>query len=456
MTGKILALLAASFVLARSEIAQADVTISNKPTSNMSCEAGVCAATARKAVLNVADLQNMLANGDVAVKTGTVANDIEITQPLTWSSTSRLTLDAQASITVKKPVTVTGSGGLTIAYDNQSGSNDLYFFGKGQVTFSDMASSLVINGQSFTLNADLPSLADAMNGNEGGSFALANDYDAKNDSFKHSPVDYFEGNFEGLGHSISHLKLRGGGHQRAGMFAKTGQAIIRDIYLKQVNVRSGNKLYVGALVGDNGAQIVNASVTGTVIGNSDFAAVGALIGANGGLIDRSRSNATVAGHGAGGLVGGNIGVVYRCYSNSTVSGSSAGGLTGSNDGHVFDAYAAGSVTGSDLAGGLVAGTGGSQSVVGAYSTGGVSGLTTGGLVGTDFNLTVSDSYWDLDTSGIADPGQGAGQPADDPGITGLTDAQLKSGLPKDFDPKIWGSNPNINGGYPYLRANPPQ
>jgi hypothetical protein len=33
--------------------------------------------------------------------------------------------------------------------------------------------------------------------------------------------------------------------------------------------------------------------------------------------------------------------------------------------------------------------------------------------------------------------------------------QLKSGLPEGFDPHIWGSNPNIDNGYPYLPANPP-
>jgi hypothetical protein len=32
---------------------------------------------------------------------------------------------------------------------------------------------------------------------------------------------------------------------------------------------------------------------------------------------------------------------------------------------------------------------------------------------------------------------------------------MKSGLPDGFDPAIWASDPNINGGYPYLIANPP-
>jgi hypothetical protein len=52
--------------------------------------------------------------------------------------------------------------------------------------------------------------------------------------------------------------------------------------------------------------------------------------------------------------------------------------------------------------------------------------------------------------------QGAGNIADDPGIKGKTTQQLQSGLPKGFDPKIWAENPKINGGLPYLIANPPQ
>jgi hypothetical protein len=104
-----------------STSAHADINISNKPTQNMSCEAGVCAAKAAKAILNTNDLQNMLASGDVAVKTGSVSKDIDIDQPLTWASTSRLTLDAQASVTVNKQVTVSGTGNLTVVTNDGSG-----------------------------------------------------------------------------------------------------------------------------------------------------------------------------------------------------------------------------------------------------------------------------------------------------------------------------------------------
>ena len=91
--------------------ARADITISNKPTENMTCSGGVCTATAKKAVLNASDLANMLASGDATVKSG-IAKSIRVDQLLSWETTSRLTLDAKQSITVNKPITVAGNGAL--------------------------------------------------------------------------------------------------------------------------------------------------------------------------------------------------------------------------------------------------------------------------------------------------------------------------------------------------------
>src|SRR6202040_2167863 len=162
-------------------VTHADVSISKKPTQNMSCDAGVCTATARKAVLNVGDLQTMLASGDVAVKTGSVAKDIDVDQPLTWASISRLTLDAQRSVTVKKPVTVTAAGALTLT-TNDGGSGGVFITGgEGHVKFLDMASNLVINGNNYVLVGSVATLVKAVTANPSGNFALANNYNAKAD-----------------------------------------------------------------------------------------------------------------------------------------------------------------------------------------------------------------------------------------------------------------------------------
>jgi hypothetical protein len=178
-------------LLLSSAVARADVEINNKPTSNMSCVSGVCAATAQKAVLNVTDLATMLASGDVAVKTGTVTKDIDIDQPLTWSSTSRLTLDAQQSVTVKKQVTIAGQGALTVT-TNDSGGKAKNKTGEfiivpehGSVQFWDLGSNLVIDGNIYTLVGDMKTLA----ADPSGFYALAKPYDASVDgTYSSAPV----------------------------------------------------------------------------------------------------------------------------------------------------------------------------------------------------------------------------------------------------------------------------
>jgi hypothetical protein len=94
---------------------------------------------------------------------------------------------------------------------------------------------------------------------------------------------------------------------------------------------------------------------------------------------------------------------------------------------------------------------------GQFRHSGSSESVVGGVVGYDATISgsISKAYWDLD-KGVSNPSQGAGNIPNDPGITGLTDAQLKSGLPAGFDPNVWGQKPDINNGYPYLLANPPQ
>jgi hypothetical protein len=43
--------------------------------------------------------------------------------------------------------------------------------------------------------------------------------------------------------------------------------------------------------------------------------------------------------------------------------------------------------------------------------------------------------------------------SNDPGIIGLSDAQMKAMLPKGFDGQIWKHVPGVNGGYQYVLTN---
>jgi hypothetical protein len=111
----------------------ADVTISTGATQNMSCEKSVCVPTATDAVLNIADLENMLASGNVEVTTtgsGIQADNIDVTAAFNWSSTSTLALDAYQSILIDVPIAVQGTGGLTVT-TNDGGNGG--FFGSERV-----------------------------------------------------------------------------------------------------------------------------------------------------------------------------------------------------------------------------------------------------------------------------------------------------------------------------------
>ena len=128
---------------------------------------------------------------------------------------------------------------------------------------------------------------------------------------------------------------------------------------------------------------------------------------------------------------------------------------------ITDSYASGSVTGSTRSwvGGLVGGADYTGGISNSYSSGivttGANGAVGGFIGNVTTTVAMSDDYWDRDTSGVTDPKQGAGNHPNRPGIKGLTNAQLKSGLPAGFDAAVWAETPGVHGRLPYLISNPP-
>jgi hypothetical protein len=271
-----------------------------------------------------------------------------------------------------------------------------------------------------------------------------------------------------------------------GLVARNSGGIIRNSSAAMM-LTSGAANRSGGLVGINSGVIVGSSATGTVKGGYSYGCgapvTGGLVGSNSGTISSSRVSATVDGGSSeythtcefvpvyvGGLAGQNSGTIDQTFSLGDVKiggGGAAGNLVGGNYGQVTNAYATGATNGGgddDRIGGLHGEN--AAAVMSSYATGTTSGgnegyedfgCPTGGLVGCSFGQNnYTQDYWDEDTTGVSDPAKGCGNVANCPGVTGLTDAEMKSGLPDGFDPKIWSSNPNINNGYPYLLANPPQ
>jgi hypothetical protein len=478
---RFVALIAAAALIAPA--AQAAVIITSGATQNMSCSNGVCAPTAAKAVLNAGDLETLLASGNATVTTtgqGVQAHDIDIRSPVTWSSSSVLTLDARRSLIVDQPVSITGLSGLAV----QTGR--MFSFGnKGNVTFANLASSFSIDGAAYTLAGDIKTLASDIASDPGGDFALANSYDASGDGTYHaSPIGILSGTFEGLGNTISNLSIDGPAQVKGGvlegLFAEidtTGTARNIDVSNANISVPANigvTKVDGGAvLVGLNLGTLQSCVATGSVVNgksnkygpelgglassnggtisysraavkvNGIQSLVGGLVGYNGGSISQSSATGDVSGPFAGGLVGDNPAIVTGSYATGRVRArDEGGGLIGSNlaGSTVTNSYATGSVTdGADYVGGLIGYNEGTISS--SYSTGHINGTTgslVGGVIGYDGSLSGSldATYWDLDTSGITDPSQGAGNIANDPGITGLTTAQFQSGLPAGFEPTV--------------------
>jgi hypothetical protein len=217
----------------------------------------------------------------------------------------------------------------------------------------------------------------------------------------------FSGVFDGNGHIILHLTVKGGSN--LGLFGRLDDgAEVKNLGLVAINITgSDDSNYVGGLVGYSQGNITNCHSTGTVSGD-DY--VGGLVGFINGNISTSYSSGTVSGgEDVGGLVGHSRGSIEASYSSGTVSGYRyVGGLVGINyydffegSGSINTSYSSGTVSGYRSVGGLVGYNRGS--ITTSYSTGAVTGnMEVGGLVGagSTFTNSVQNSVWDIETSGL--------------------------------------------------------
>ncbi len=305
-------------------------------------------------------------------------------------------------------------------------------------------------------------------------FVLANDIDAAgtanwNTGAGFAPVgnasNRFAGKLDGQGHTIAGLTINRPNTDYVGLFGYNSYGTIGNIHLggsvtgnnyvaglvgynendggtsisnahASTNVK-GN-MYVGGVVGYNtwGNVITGAHASGSVTGTGGYA--GGLVGYNNGRIEKSYATGNVNGGGdSGGLVGkNNDGNIYYSYATGNVAGPSrVGGLVGNADGGtISDSYATGnvsfstswcdcSVSGTEKIGGLVGYNHFGASITRSYASGSVTDLGTGssgGLVGHYFSGTLTDNFWDTTTTGKLN-----GLDGTNPGVTGLTSAQMK-------------------------------
>jgi len=216
----------------------------------------------------------------------------------------------------------------------------------------------------------------------------------------------FEGTFDGQGYEIRDLYINRPGESSIGLFGFVVEGgIIKNVSVINATVVSSDG--VDGLAGLNEGTVRN--LIGYLPPGAD---VGGLVGSNGGTVSNCHAMGNVTGDSdVGGLVGHNAGTVSNSYSAGNVSGDEyVGGLVGWNYGTVSDSYSTGSVTGNSSVGGLAGSNIELGTVSNSYSTGSVSGNeNVGGLVGENEDGTVSNSFWDTETSGQATSDGGTGK-----------------------------------------------
>ena len=263
-------------------------------------------------------------------------------------------------------------------------------------------------------------------------------------------VTGYSGVFEGNRHTIDNLFIHVSVDStattaRVGLFARLdGEGVIRGVGLTDAYVRrttnSGGR-FAGTLAGESYGTIRASHATGGEVVVADSAGsgdsrAGGLVGAIGtrGAISASYADVTVrftSNNGkAGGLVGYNYGGrITAGYAAGDVivvnsPGAQVGGLVGQNQSNTVATPQAPAVITASYARGMVSG-----------NTGTFAGRALGGLVANNSG-TVTASYWDLTTTGIADD-------ADTAAPEGLATAALQTPVGYTGIYENW--NVNVDG-----------
>lgn len=187
---------------------------------------------------------------------------------------------------------------------------------------------------------------------------------------------------------------------------------------------TGTSKQIGGLVGySSNTQYADVSSTASVQGATQ---TGGLIGlSNNDTLHRAWATGAVNGtNQVGGLIGhatSNHTITKSFATGNVTGGNQVGGLIGdvsSGTNMYTDVYATGSVAGGDHVGGLVGKNGtpaNRTTIANAYAAGAVHSSTgnhVGGLIGgTDYDMSMTSSYWDKETTGQLTSAGGAGAEA---------------------------------------------
>ncbi len=400
------------------------------------------------------------------------AGNININAVMAVSGTSMLAMTTGTSGAVKAGFAAGQCNGFAgrVDFTGRSGTGILTINGAGYTVIGSLGAA------GSTTGTDLQGISGALDGhyalgaNINASATATWNWDGGSSSYLGflplgSTSTPFTGVFDGLGHTVSNLTINRPSANYAGLFGYTYAAKLRNVGLPSVTVSATG--YVGALVGAsadnagavgviNNAYVDNpANSDGHIIGTGSE--IGGLAGENNVKMSDIYSRTCVGSNNAqytGGLVGYNLGPLSNAYHIGVLINGYlfVGGLAGCNSGAITNAYASNvtirnTVSPFNYVGGLIGwnagavtnsyvGAGGTLQATVSYTTGGLvgdnntggtiincyaaggpvapsGGANDGGMVGTNYG-TVTNSFWNMDTTGRTASAAG----------TGLTTAQM--------------------------------
>lgn len=182
----------------------------------------------------------------------------------------------------------------------------------------------------------------------------------------------FSGVFDGDGHSISNLVIRGHSGEGLGLFAFVGQTgVVRNVRLVDAKINQDlpaslevTSSISGSLVGSNYGTIQGSHASAQVSCDSNCGVLVGHLNVLGTVTDSSSSGSVTGRVGLGGLVADNRGTIRRSFSHANVTGNgNLGGLVGLSfsvpPAIITDSYATGTVT--------ATGTGEGYSQIGGFA-----------------------------------------------------------------------------------------
>ncbi len=151
----------------------------------------------------------------------------------------------------------------------------------------------------------------------GKTIALGADISLEGIDFE--PVPSFSGTFDGNGHTISGIDLNGA-YSPAGLFSTLEKdGVITNLKVEGAITPDGDKGLVGGIVGINSGKIEGCSFNGTVIGSSDVGGIAGINRVSGSITDCKVNGEIIGENRTGGIAGTNEGIISSCENSAKVN-----------------------------------------------------------------------------------------------------------------------------------------